>query len=200
MLLAEQYKRKLEFHQALRIYQNYLKKNTFQKASIQLLNQEILFLQSHWDLCIEYGKEPFFQETLLEKNDREIATNYCSLRQNKTIFFPIPQQLDYRKNSWLFLQAIIAAQGSENRTQIFSNKIATKELNPIEQQRYHLLKATNQLKKKEFINALNSLKKAQNYIYFPTNYTQKLKHQAKIIKKRNKNNRFTIATSNARKR
>ena len=53
VLLAEQYKRKLEFHQALRIYQNYLKKNTFQKASIQLLNQEILFLQSHWDLCIE---------------------------------------------------------------------------------------------------------------------------------------------------
>ena len=174
VLLAEQYKRKLEFHQALRIYQNYLKKNTFQKASIQLLNQEILFLQSHWDLCIEYGKEPFFQETLLEKNDREIATNYCSLRQNKTIFFPIPQQLDYRKNSWLFLQAIIAAQGSENSSQIFSNKIATKELNSIEQQRYRLLKATNQLKKKEFVNALNSLKKAQNYIYFPTNYTQKL--------------------------
>ncbi len=184
VLLAEQHTRKLEFHQALKIYQNYLKKNTFQKASIQLLNQEILYLQSYWDLCIEYGKNPFFQETLSEKTDREIATNYCSLRQNKKIQFPIPPKPDYRKNSWLFLQALMEKQTTEKQTtekqtskntsQILTDKISIKELNSLEQQKYRLLQAKNQLENREFTSALNSLKQTQNYIYFPANYMQKL--------------------------
>ena len=181
VLLAEQHKRQLEFHKALKIYQKYLKKNTFQKANVQLLIQEILYLQSHWKLCVEYGKNPFFQESPLEKMDREIATNYCSIRQNKTISFSIPQKLDYRKNSWLFLQAIMEEESeSQKNNKKIIEQISVKELNPLEQQKYSLMQTKKQINNQEFKTALKSLNTAKNYIYFPANYTQMLFLQTKI--------------------
>ena len=181
VLLAEQHKRQLKFHKALKIYQNYLKKNTFQKASVQLLSQEILYLQSHWNLCVKYGKNPFFQESPLEKMDREIASNYCSIRQNKTIPFTIPQKLDYRKNSWLFLQAIMEEESeSQKNSKKIIEQISVKELNPLEQQKYRLIQTKKQINNQEFKTALKSLNKAKNYIYFPANYTQMLFLQTQI--------------------
>ena len=180
VLLAEEHKRQLQFRQALKIYQNYLKKNTFQKASIQLLNQEILYLQSYWNLCVEYGKIPFFQETLAEKMDRRIASNYCSIRQNKKIQFPIPQKLDYRKNSWLFLQALSEKQTTNLIDSKIIGQIKIKKLNLLEQQEYRLLQTESQIQSQKFTAALKNLHQLQNYIYFPANYRRKLFLQTQI--------------------
>ena len=185
IVLADYLEKKLKFKEALKVYRSYLDANTYQKASIQLLIQKNFYLQSYFDLCQEYGKSAFYQETDEQLIDRQLTLGYCDLytKEQSQKDLKITNS-EYRIASWALLKLL------EKKTLDVPDPLQKQkeQLNIFERQKYSLYRAQYSLNQGELAKAEAILNEADNYILQPEHYQEMLllKIQIYLAKGENK--------------